>query len=60
MNTTGAGDTFNAALFGVALAEGRSLQGILQFGNRAAPLSITKLGAQGGMPTCEEVKAASS
>ncbi|WP_046228266.1 ribokinase [Paenibacillus dauci] len=55
IDTTGAGDTFNAA-FGVALAEGQSLQDALRFGNRAASLSVTKFGAQGGMPTRQEVE----
>jgi len=55
VDTTGAGDTFNAA-FGVALAEGQSLQDALRFGNRAASLSVTKFGAQGGMPTRQEVE----
>ncbi|ANF95682.1 ribokinase [Paenibacillus bovis] len=55
VDTTGAGDTFNAA-FGVALAEGQSLQDAIRFGNRAASLSVTKFGAQGGMPTRQEVE----
>lgn len=59
VDTTGAGDTFNAA-FGVALAEGKSLKESLTFANRAASLSVTKFGAQGGMPTRAEVEAALS
>ncbi len=55
VDTTGAGDTFNAA-FAVALAEGKSFQESLQLANRAASLSVTKFGAQGGMPTREEVE----
>jgi len=55
IDTTGAGDTFNAA-FAVALAEGKSLQDSVKFGNRAASLSVTKFGAQGGMPTRAEVE----
>lgn len=54
-DTTGAGDTFNGA-FAVALAEGRTLEESLVFSNRAASLSVTKFGAQGGMPTKEEVE----
>ncbi|MUG64821.1 ribokinase [Paenibacillus campinasensis] len=50
VDTTGAGDTFNGAL-AVALAEGKSLADSLKFANRAASLSVTKFGAQGGMPT---------
>ena len=55
VDTTGAGDTFNAA-FAVALAEGQGLKEAVRFANRAASLSVTKFGAQGGMPTREEVE----
>ncbi|MFB5676020.1 ribokinase [Paenibacillus terreus] len=55
VDTTGAGDTFNAA-FAVALAEGKPLQESIRFANRAASLSVTKFGAQGGMPTRREVE----
>ncbi|MCJ8014948.1 ribokinase [Paenibacillus sp. KQZ6P-2] len=56
VDTTGAGDTFNAA-FAVALAEGKPIFESVRFANRAASLSVTKFGAQGGMPTREEVEA---
>lgn len=55
VDTTGAGDTFNAA-FAVALAEGKALQESIRFANRAASLSVTKFGAQGGMPMRDEVE----
>ncbi|WP_440119463.1 ribokinase [Paenibacillus sp. QZ-Y1] len=55
VDTTGAGDTFNAA-FAVALAEGKPLHESIRFANRAASLSVTKFGAQGGMPTRDEVE----
>jgi ribokinase len=55
VDTTGAGDTFNAA-FSVAIAEGKSIKDSIRFANRAASLSVTKFGAQGGMPTREEVE----
>lgn len=55
IDTTGAGDTFNAA-FAVALAEGKSFEESIRFANRAASLSVTKFGAQGGMPTRAEVE----
>lgn len=55
VDTTGAGDTFNAA-FAVALAEGKGFEESVQFANRAASLSVTKFGAQGGMPTREAVE----
>ncbi|WP_394218765.1 ribokinase [Halobacillus trueperi] len=57
VDTTGAGDTFNAA-FGTAAAEGKSIQESLRFANRAASLSVTGFGAQGGMPTRLEVESA--
>ncbi|MEC0370352.1 ribokinase [Paenibacillus chibensis] len=56
VDTTGAGDTFNAA-FAVALAEGKPVYESVRFANRAASLSVTKFGAQGGMPVREEVEA---
>ncbi|WP_136605076.1 ribokinase [Paenibacillus dokdonensis] len=56
VDTTGAGDTFNAA-FAVALAEGKPIVESVRFANRAASLSVTKFGAQGGMPTRQEVEA---
>ncbi|WP_028592622.1 ribokinase [Paenibacillus massiliensis] len=59
VDTTGAGDTFNAA-FAVALAERRPLQESIRFANRAASLSVTKFGAQGGMPMRDEVEASLS
>lgn len=55
VDTTGAGDTFNAA-FAVALSEGMGMQESVRFANRAASLSVTKFGAQGGMPSREEVE----
>ncbi|MFK2825701.1 ribokinase [Bacillus sp. B190/17] len=55
VDTTGAGDTFNAA-FAIALAEGKTIEGSLRFANRAASLSVTKFGAQGGMPSRKEVE----
>lgn len=55
VDTTGAGDTFNGAL-AVALTEGKSLYEALAFANLAASMSVTKFGAQGGMPTREELE----
>lgn len=53
LDTTGAGDTFNGALaafwhLGAAAAIGRA--------NAAAALSVTRQGAQGGMPTLPELE----
>jgi ribokinase len=55
VDTTGAGDTFNGAL-AVALAEGKNLEQAIRFANIAAGISVTKLGAQGGMPTRDKVR----
>ena len=56
VDTTGAGDTFNGA-FAFALAEGYDFRAALRFANIAASLSTEKPGAQGGMPTRDEVTA---
>lgn len=55
IDTTGAGDTFNAA-FAVAIADGKSFAESIRFANAAAALSVQKLGAQGGMPYRDEVE----
>lgn len=57
VDTTGAGDTLNGA-FAVALTEGKDIADALAFANAAAGLSTEKFGAQGGMPTYDEVKEA--
>lgn len=54
VDTTGAGDTFNAAL-AVFLHEG--LAAAVRKACAAAALSVTRLGAQGGMPTRAELDA---
>lgn len=59
VDTVGAGDTLNGA-FCVRIAEGDNMETALKYANTAASLSIEKLGAQSGMPTKEEVEAAST
>ncbi|WP_243297793.1 ribokinase [Bacillus litorisediminis] len=54
VDTTGAGDTFSGA-FAVAVAEGKSLIESIRFGTIAAGLSVTKKGAQTGMPYRSDV-----
>src|SRR5699024_9461983 len=54
-DTTGAGDTSNAALAAM-LAKGWSVLEAIRFANAAAACSITKEGAQSGMPTFDEVQ----
>jgi len=56
VDTTAAGDTFNAG-FAVALAEGMGVEPALRFGNAAAAISVTRLGAQASAPSRAEVDA---
>lgn len=55
VDTTGAGDSFNGAL-ALSINEGMSLEAACTFSNAVGALSVTKLGAQGGMPSREEVE----
>ncbi len=55
VDTTGAGDTFNGGLAS-ALVRGKNLEDAIKFANKAAAISITKLGAQVGMPTLEQLE----
>jgi ribokinase len=54
VDTTGAGDAFNAGL-AVALVEGRALREALGFASATAALTCTKRGAQASLPTREDV-----
>lgn len=54
VDTTGAGDCLNAAL-GFGLASGWSLERALTFAVKAASISVTRFGAQAGMPKLAEV-----
>jgi ribokinase len=56
VDTTGAGDVFNAAL-AVASSEGASLVEACRFAVRAAALSVTRLGAQRSVPSRAELSA---
>ncbi|SDM70219.1 ribokinase [Sediminibacillus halophilus] len=53
-DTTGAGDCFNGAL-AYGIGEGWELSRSIAFAVAAASLSVTKFGAQAGMPSLEEV-----
>lgn len=54
VDTTGAGDTFNGA-FARAIVNNYNLKDAINFANKASSKSVTKLGAQAGMPTLEEI-----
>jgi ribokinase len=56
VDTTGAGDAFNAGL-AYALATKKSLADAVRFAVQVSALSVTKMGAQKGMPTLDEVRA---
>jgi len=56
VDTTAAGDVFNAGL-AVGLGEGLDLAGACKFANRAAALSVTRLGTQIATPARAEVDA---
>lgn len=55
VDTTGAGDAFNAGL-AYALAQKKSVQEAVIFAGQVSALAVTKFGAQGGMPTLIEVE----
>ena len=56
VDTTGAGDAFNAGL-AVALAEGKDLRAAVRFANATASLSVTKPGTARSVPRRAEVDA---
>ncbi len=53
VDTTAAGDTFNGG-FVTALLEGKSALEAVRFGQSAAALSVTRMGAQSSIPTRSE------
>lgn len=54
VDTTAAGDTFNGALV-VALSEGKTIQESIVFANKAAAISVTRIGAQSSVPYRNEI-----
>jgi len=54
IDSTAAGDVFNGAL-AVAISEGNGLDQAVEFANRAAALSVTKMGAQASAPFRNEL-----
>lgn len=55
VDATAAGDTFCGAVC-VALAEGRSITDAVTFANRAAAVTVTRMGAQSSLPYRREVE----
>lgn len=55
VDTTAAGDTFNGYL-AVALASGKSMDDAIHIANKAAAISVTRLGAQPSIPLMEEIE----
>jgi ribokinase len=55
VDTTGAGDAFNAAL-AVALGRGEQLVEAVRYANAVGALAVTRLGAQSSLPTEEQVR----
>jgi len=54
LDTTAAGDVFNGAL-AVAICEGRDLTDAVRFANKAAAISVTRMGAQSSAPYRKEI-----
>ena len=54
VDTTAAGDTFNGYL-AVALSKGKNIRDAIQIANKAAAISVTRLGAQPSIPFAEEL-----
>lgn len=54
IDTTAAGDVFNGAV-SVGLAQGKTLKEAVVFGNKAAAISVTRLGAQSSAPYLNEI-----
>ena len=55
IDTTGAGDTFNAG-FMYALLNGKSLEECLRYGNAAGSISVTRMGGTTACPALDEVE----
>ena len=54
VDTTAAGDVFNGAL-AVAVSEGKDLREAVIFANKAAAISVTRMGAQASAPYRQEI-----
>lgn len=54
VDTTAAGDVFNGAL-AVAISEGKNIVDAVNFANKAASISVTRMGAQASAPYRNEI-----
>lgn len=54
VDTTAAGDVFNGAL-AVAISEGKGIEEAVSFANKAAAISVTRIGAQCSVPYRKEI-----
>jgi ribokinase len=54
VDTTAAGDVFNGAI-AVAISEGKDLKEAVEFANKAASISVTRMGAQASAPYRNEI-----
>ncbi|HQH40347.1 MAG TPA: ribokinase [Bacteroidales bacterium] len=55
VDTTAAGDTFNGYL-AVAIASGKPAEEAIRIANRAASVSVTRMGAQSSIPVLSEIE----
>jgi ribokinase len=55
VDTTAAGDIFNGAM-AVAISEGKDIVSAVTFANKAAAISVTRMGAQASAPFRNEIK----
>jgi ribokinase len=54
IDTTAAGDVFNGAL-AVAISEGKDIEDAVIYANKAAAISVTRMGAQASAPYRKEI-----
>jgi len=55
IDTTAAGDVFNGAM-AVAISEGKGIEDAVTFANKAASISVTRMGAQASAPFRNEIR----
>jgi ribokinase len=54
IDSTAAGDVFNGAM-AVAISEGQDIEAAVSFANKAASISVTRMGAQASAPYRNEI-----